>query len=271
MRTRFLSVFAAGISVATQAFAGAWTQDAGKGQAILNGWYYATDELYNNSGNKASQPDYTKYELNPYIEYGLLSGVTIGANLSLQRAQQDISTGGDVTNYGIGDSEFFARFRVWQQNGVVVSLEPLIKLPSPESGSDTPALGGRHPDAGLGISAGYGFSMYGQNHFANLDAGYRYRFGDPENQARYAGTLGIGINDRWMVMPQAFLTYRTDSPAVATFTQSSGDDFNLVKLQLSAVYKINDAVALQVGGFSHVDGKNVGAGNGALFSVWKKF
>src|SRR5690606_25548600 len=118
--------------------------------------------------------------------------------------------------------------------------EPLVKLPSPESGNDLPVIGGRHADAGLGISAGYGFSAYGRNHFTNLDAGYRYRFGQPENQMRYAGTLGVSLSDRWMVMPQLFLTYRTDSPGMATFTQSSGDDFNLVKLQLSALYKVND-------------------------------
>ncbi len=258
------------IFIPTLSYAGAWTQPEGSGQVILNGWYYSTDSLYNNSGTEVSQGRYRKYELNPYLEYGLMNGVTIGTNLSLQRASQDVA-GGSVTNYGIGDSEFFARFRLWEQYGFVISAEPLVKLPSPESDDETPVLGGEHADAGLSFAAGYGFNFFGMNHYITADAGYRHRFGDPKDQIRYSATLGVSVTPKLCIMPQIFGTHRTSDPAAATFTQSSGDDFNLTKLQLSAVYKYSDDVSLQVGGFSHVDGKNVGAGDGALFSVWKKF
>lgn len=248
------------------AYAGAWTQGKDKGQIIVNTLYYSTDTLFNNQGNRTAQAKYTKYELNPYLEYGWTDTITVGANLSLQRANQS-----SQSNWGIGDSEFFIRTRLWQQDGFVLSLEPMVKLPSPESTNETPRLGGRDMDAGLGVSAGYGFSAWGLNHFANVDAGYRWRFGDPENQIKLAGTAGLSATPRWMIMPQVFATLRTDDPPVATFTQSSGDDYNLIKLQLSAVYKVNDEVSLQFGGFSHADGKNVGGGEGAFFSLWKTF
>ena len=259
-----VAVIAAMLPIA--AYAGAWTQDAGKGQIIINGLYYNTDRLYNNQGNKTSQTTYTKYELNPYLEYGWTDDITVGANLSLQRADQSSNT-----NWGFGDSEFFLRKRLWQQDGFVLSAEPMIKLPSPEGARETPQLGGSHPDAGLGLSAGYGFSAWGLNHFANLDAGYRYRFGQPENQIKLAGTLGIATAPRWMIMPQLFATYRANTPSTVTFTQSSGDDYNLVKLQLSTVYQLQDDLSLQAGGFSHAEGKNVGAGSGLFMAVWKKF
>jgi protein XagA len=258
--------------MASQAYAGAWTQPKGQGQVIVSGLYYSTDALYNNQGNKQSQANYRKYEMNPYLEYGWLENVTVGANLMLQRAHQDGTMGSAAqTNWGIGDSEFFIRSKLWEKDGLVFSAEPMIKLPSPEPGDELPQLGGRHPDAGLGFSAGYGFSTNGRNHFANLDAQYRYRFGRPENQIKLAATLGVSLTEKWMILPQAFITRRAATPDTTTFTQSSGDDYNLTKLQLSAVYKLTDDIMLQGGGFIHAGGRNVGAGNGVLFSVWKKF
>ena len=45
-------------------------------------------------------------------------------------------------NWGLGDSEFFVRQRVWNMYGFAVSVEPMIKLPSPESSHSVPRLGG---------------------------------------------------------------------------------------------------------------------------------
>jgi len=196
--------------------------------------------------------------------------LTAGANLSLQRAHQyGSATGASQTSWGLGDSEFFLRKRLWQQGGLVVSAEPMVKLPSPESSDTLPKLGGSSPDAGLGLSAGYGFNAYGFSHFADIDTQYRHRFGTPKDQINIAGTLGIGVAPQWTIMPQAFLTYRTVTPTAAVFTNSSSDDYNLVKLQLSAVYKATDDISLQFGGFSDIAGKNTGGGGGALFAVWK--
>lgn len=266
---RFLSTVTCALAlsaIAADAQAGAWTQASGSGVAIVNGSYYSTDKLYNNGGNKQSQATYSKYELNPYLEYGLWDGVTAGANLSLQRAHQSSDS-----NWGLSDSEFFLRKRLWQGSGFIISAEPMVKLPSPEAADSSPKIGGTHPDAGLGLSGGYGFSTGKLNHFAGLDTQYRHRFGRPRDQLRISGTVGISVTERLMIMPQAFLTYRTSNPGTASFTQSSGDDYNLAKLQLSAVYKMSDGVSLQLGGFAHVDGKNVGSGNGVLVAVWKQF
>lgn len=255
--------------VAASAHAGAWTQEKGHGQVILTGSYYQTDSLWNNAGTETAQPEYRNYVLNPYLEYGLTDRFTVGANLLLVQAEQD--TNPNVDNWGLADTELFLRGKLYEHAGFVVSAEPMVKIPSNESSRDLPVIGSRHPDAGLGLSAGYGFTAFGQNHFANVDAGYRYRFSDPKDQMKFAATVGVGVTAQWMIMPQAFATYRMDSPTVAAFTQSSGDDYNLVKLQLSAVYKMRDDLSLQAGAFSHVDGKNTGGGEGLLLAVWKSF
>lgn len=270
-RSRVFAAFAITAFAASSAHAGAWTQGQGRGQVILTSSVYRADSLYDNQGRKTDQPTYAKAEFNPYVEYGLNDNLTVGANLMFQRAYQQGAPGmPSFVSWGVADSEFFLRRRLWASRGFVVSAEPMVKLPSPNS-RRTPAIGGRHPDAGMGISAGYGFKTGELNHFVNLDTGYRYRFGDPKDQARFALTAGGSVTPSLMIMPQVFVTRRLSSPTAATFTQSSGDDYNQISLQLSAVYKMNDRFSLQLGGFKHVDGKNAGAGKGALLSLWTKF
>jgi len=253
-----------------RAFASAWTQNQGSGQAILTGTYYDTSSYWSNQGHKQSEPTYSQYDLNPYIEYGLTSDITVGTNFFLLRDHQDGSTTGtSQTSWGLGDSEFFLRKRLWQGDGLVFSAQPMVKLPSP---TDTmPKLGGSSPDAGLGLSGGYSFIAWGLQDFADIDTQYRHRFGTPKDQVNLAGTVGISVSPSWMIMPQTFFTYRTTTPTNAVFTNSGADDYNLITMQLSAVYKVTDETSLQFGGFDHVAGRNTGSGDGVLFAVWKKF
>jgi hypothetical protein len=250
------------------AFAGAWTQARGEGRAIITGSYYGATDFYTNHGSRQSQPRYSKYELNPYIEYGLYDDVTLGANLSLQRAAQQVPGGAEQTNWGVGESEFFLRKRLYQHGGLVASVEPMVKLPTPDSGG-VPKLGGPHADVGLGGSVGYGQALFGYNHFANVDTQYRHRLGAQHDQVRISATLGVGVAPQWVLMPQLFMTYRMAESA--TFTQSTADDYNLTRLQLSGVYSMTEDTRLQAGAFADVDGKNAGVGRGVLFSVWKNF
>ncbi len=251
--------------------AGAWIQTEGEGLLILGNSYYLASNYYDNQGKKRSQPNYGKADISLYAEYGLLSYLTVGTNLSVQYAMQDVASGERYRNYHLGDSEFFARAGLIDQDGFALAVSPLVKLPSPGPARIQPKIGSSHPDLGLGLSAGYGWDALGQHHFANLDTLYRYRFGAPHNQANINGTLGFALNDTWTLMPQAFLTYRLGKSQNAAFTLSPGDDYNLVKLQLSALCKLHRDVAMQIGLFSDVAGKNTGQGNGLVLALWSDF
>ena len=254
------------------AYAGAWTQNSGKGLLISNFSYYSTNKYFDNSGKKQSLADYQKYEMNPYIEYGLRDDITIGANLFFQRASQyDSNTGIDNSNLGVGDSELFTRFRLWQGDGKVFSVEPMVKLPSLESESAQPQIGNKNFDTGLTFSSGYGFKAWELDHFINLDAGYRHRFSTPNDQLKFAATAGVSITKKTMVLTQVFTTTRLASHNNPAFTQSSGDDYDLTKLQISAIYKLDDKVSMQIGAFSNVAGRNIGSGDGLTFSINKIF
>jgi hypothetical protein len=266
-RTSLLSsLFLLLTPAAASANPGAWVQDKGAWQLITTASYYSTSERFDNQGNSVAQPRYTKYEINPYIEYGLWDHTTVGANLFLQQANNSARS-----NLGISDAEFFARTRLWSDAHSVISVQPMIKLPGLYERRNQPKIGGDHMDVGLALIGGHSFNAFGFSNFAELELGQRARFGDPKNQYIANASIGSNVAQDWKIIAQSFNTIRAGSNAGAAFTQSSGDDYTLNKLQLSAVYKVNEQVSLQGGGYHVLDGKNTGSGEGLIFAVWTKF
>jgi protein XagA len=244
---------------------GAWLQPEGRGQLIVNSLAYGSSERFDVNANRVNSASYSKYELNPYVEYGYSDTLTLGANAFLQRVD---STG--EANYGIAEAELFARapFLTFEQG--VVTLQPMVKIPGWRS-DDTPALGSKHPDVGISLISGMNFSLLNLPMFTESETSIRYRFGDAGNQYRANASLGVHATKDVLVLAQGFSTWRSVSMNRAAFTQSSADDYDLVKLQLSGVYRYTDTLSFQVGAFADVYGKNTGAGQGALFSVWRTF
>ena len=260
------------ISIPTCSYAGAWTQNKGNGQIITNLSYYSSGKYFDNSGKKRSTSNYSKYEVNPYMEYGVRDWLTIGANLFAQRSSQyNTGLGRQQTNWGIGDSELFFRTRLWNDKGLVISAEPMLKLPSIDSRTEQPQIGNPNYDTGLTLSGGYSFKALELDHFINIDAGYRHRFGAPKDQLKFAATAGISVTKRTKILTQLFRTSRITDTGNTVFTQSSGDDYDLNKLQVSAVYQMDDKLSFQLGAYNNISGRNTGSGDGALLAVSKEF
>ena len=253
------------VSCGAKAFAAAWTQAQQQGIVILSSSNYRSKEYYDDLGIRHSQDSYSKQEQNIYAEYGLRDWLTLGGSASFTSAQQ-----GAYSSYGVDDSEFFLRTRLWQADGFVFSVAPIVKLPSPASRNLNPVIGSSTPSAGLQLSGGYGFEALGQHHYAALDATYYHRLGEPQDQLKLDATLGIGITSKWTLMPQLFITRRMGSGA-AGFTQSSGDDYNLSTLRVSAVYAWDDVTSVQFGAYEDISARNAGTGKGIVASVWRKF
>lgn len=249
------------------AHAGAWTQDPGHWQVITTADYYRADSRFDNAGNRKSQPVYTKYELNPYIEYGLRDGLTAGASLFLQHLNDS-----SHTTSGLGDTELFLRQRLYDDGKYVFSVQPEVKLPSPEAyQSHTPSIGSEHMDAGVRALGGVNYTLLGLKHYADVEAAYRHRTGGPHDQFFLAATTGLYINSRLTLMPQVFQTLRAQGGGSSSFTESPRDDYDLTRLQFSAVYQLDSGRAVQAGLFDDVLGRNTGRGIGGLVAYWKDF
>tara|TARA_B100000989_G_scaffold242722_1_gene189678 strand:- start:117 stop:944 length:828 start_codon:yes stop_codon:yes gene_type:complete len=256
---------------AGHAHAGAWTQAQGDLLAISNQVYFTSDAFWDLDGDKQSQSRFNKYEINPYLEYGLRDDITLGANLFLQYVRQDIN-GQSEDNIGLADTELFLRKRLYKDDNWVISLQPLLKLPSQFSDDDALPRGGSSPwDAELSLMAGYSFKALARYHFVDSRIAYRKRANSLRDQVKLEAKLGWQLYDGFYVIPAAYATLSTDLPDNATFQQSGELDYDLYKLELTGLYKLDDSRFVQAGGFAHVDGRNTGKGYGFMLSIGQTF
>ncbi len=270
MRFTF-SIVVLGLLFPALSQAAGWTQPEGAIQTITTARYYTTDEFFDNDGNRQVQSRYTKYEINPYLEYGLTDSLTLGFNGFVDYVTQNSPTLARDRNLMLSDVELFSRIRMVQGEDWVFSLQPLIKFPSLYEHDNAPRSGSEFFDAELSTQAGKSFSWFGQTHFTTFVAGYRHRFDTPKDQYKLEWTTGLRVNDQWQITPQIVYTGRIDSVSNPTFTQSGQDDYNLLKLQLSALYTLSETVSVEAGAFLHSQGENTGSGGGVMLAVWKKF
>lgn len=262
----------------------AWTLDEGKWFAADSVSYYNTDHFIDDSGQHNRQPRFSKWEWNGYYEYGWQDDLTVGANLFLHRLSADYTrytptsptaTHGTDANYGLADTEFFVRQRLWQGkwmgNDAVLSLQPLVKLPSWYSEGGNPRSGTDNFDTELRLRGGYNFALLDRTHFATLDLAYRKRFGEWRDQFKSDVTLGFQLNDAFTLLLQSFITQRLEGTARDTFVSGVVNDYDLMKAQASLVYRLTPATRIQIGGFTHAYARNTGDGEGVLFSLWRDF
>lgn len=257
---------------AAQGFASAWTLPEGSGKLITTATRYRADDRFDASGNRAPQPEFRKAELNPYVEYGWSDRLTLGGSALMQRIANRAATPGQQVNYGITDAELFLRRRLWQTAGIVLSAQPLVKLPRLEARDNAAALGSPHPEAALSLHAGFDFSHGKLNHYADFSLGYRKRFGESSDQIAYTETIAFSPAKPLTVLLQSFGTYSMEGTFdPSSFTLSSRDDYHLLTLQASVVYHMDSRTSVQLGAFDHVMGANTGSGHGFLFAVWRNF
>ena len=253
----------------SHAFAAAWTQEAGHSQFIYSHPYYNAGSFFDAGGHRQPQGTFVKHEENLYAEYGLRDGLTVGGSLSFNELRQKTPTG-SITATGFTDPELFIRKRLWRNDHSVFSLQPLVKVPLPH-GDGALSLGTEQPDAELRALYGYGVEAGGLQHFADVEAAYRVRGGAPSDELHLDATLGLRPRPDILVLGQAFSTFSVNAPTNPALNLASCSDYDLVKLQLSAVKTFHERYAVQAGVFDNIAGKNTGAGGGAMISLWVSF
>ncbi len=248
--------------------AAAWLLEKGQKQLINNLFLYRTDKAFLANGDQQRQPEFTKLEYNPYLEYGWKDDVTLGLSTSLQRLSQK----GNGDNSGLGDTEIFARKRLWQNERAVLSLQPLLKLPGLYDEDETLSLGQGQVDVEIRALGGMAFPLYGQWHYYNLEVAYRQRYGAPADEIRVNQSLGLKVADKWQAVLQNDNYFAVDGDANGTTLRlANSAGYDMVKLQVSVVHEWDKKTSLQLGAFQHVAGENTGAGSGLLASMWLKF
>lgn len=264
--TNIFSIF-----LADNACAGAWLQEEGKFQAILNYNYLSTDQFFDAGGDKSSNIKFTKGEISPYIEYGLDSEWTIGGSLNMQSASSNGVSGNvtDLNEYKLAYGEAFARYELYTGEDDVISIEPRLKLPIEKSAGINPE--GTTPIPELKASYGQAHSIFGEyDSFTDIAATYRLRVEDElADMIKMEASAGIRPFSETPILFLAQSFYELALTDISA-TSNSGN-YELLKIQLSAAYEFDNDITVQAGLFSNVQGANTAAGNGILLSSWLNF
>lgn len=253
------------VTLPLPAFAGAWVQEAGRSLISTQITLYSTNEFFDIEGNTTSQSRFHKEELNVYGEYGWNNTLTFGTNLFLNRASQNGST-----NIGIADSELFARLLVWKDNHSVLSLQPLIKLPSLYEQSGSPRGGTDSTDIELSVLFGHSFRLLSETDYVDARIGYRTRNNGLNAQWRTDIAYGITLTDTLQIISAMRVITATQLEA-ETFSNNGELDYDLSKAELSALYHLNDGQAVQFSYFAHIAGRQTGSGQGISVGFTQRF
>ncbi len=266
MRLHFL-VFIAFLSSASAAYAGAWLQPQYHGLAIAQATYYSSDHYFDAEGTSQKQPRFHKYELQPYVEYGLRDNLTLGGSIYLDRVTQ---SGNE--NHGLADPEIFARTRLWHSDKAVLSLQPLVKFSSYFVDDSPPRGGSKSSDAELSLLYGRNVEILSTRDYLDARMGYRTRDSSLADQWRMDLALGLSPTPKWQIIPAVRASLATHLADASTTNPESGDsDARLWKAEITGIYHLNETQWLQTTLFSHVHGEQTGAGYGASVGLAQRF
>lgn len=252
------------MAAVSPAVAGPWPVPEGEVFAVNTLTFHRADNGDDGRGLSTGDGTLTRWEYSPYIEYGLTDTITLGANPRFQHVVQETGQG-DNTTTGFGDLDLFARTVAWRDDYSILAFQGLVKVPTGYDKDANPALGNGQVDLDPRVLFGHGFSLGSWPSFAEVQLGYRYRFGDPSDEVRVDTTIGTNPTDDIMVMLQTF-----NIVGISNET-NNGSDFDLYKVQFSGVYDVTPNVALQLGGYSEVAGRNINLGEALFTAVWLRF
>jgi len=263
-RAGLRSLIATGLmTCSTMAYAGAWTQEEGKGELIVTTTAMQANRVFTSGSALRPIPAYTKAESQALIEYGVTGWLTAMIGPSLQHV--DIAPPFGAVRDGLGYTDLGLRAKVWSNDSTVVSVQGLARLPGTEDRTNVAAIGYTDPELELRGMIGHSFKVETLPSFVDVQVAQRFRLGGPPDEFRADATFGIRPVEKWLLLAQSF---NVISEGAGTWGFGS---FAYHKLQLSAVYALTPTLSLQLGAYSTYWGRNALQENGMVAGAWVKF
>ncbi|MEL7027915.1 MAG: hypothetical protein AAGL49_01615 [Pseudomonadota bacterium] len=241
--------------------AGPWTQDQGDALQILTFVYDSANAAFEARNGQRAETDFTKYEIDLYSEFGVTDRFTLVLHAPYQHIRDEA---GDepVEISGAGDLELAVRAKLFERDGFIASLQPMVGFPGEATGGGQAPLEAAGRFYEVRALFGRGGTLVGRPSFWAAEGGYRVRTGAAPDEWRADVTFGLSPNGRWQVLAQNFNTISSGA-ARAPFAP-----FRSHKVQVSGVRQVTDTVSIQLGGFHTFAGENVIAEVGGFTAVW---
>jgi hypothetical protein len=254
-------VFALGVltlfGLPADAFAGAWTQEPGKGQVITTITLSRADDAYDSSGARTSPRHFRKKELKSLVEYGLLKGVTLVLAPSAEMVSDDAS-GTTVKTRGLASTDLALRLRLFTRGNQVISVEPHVLFPGTIANETNALLSSGKTEFELRALYGMSGQALNKPYFINAEAAYRFRSSVFADEWRADLSIGISPLQRWQIIAKT-------SSIVST------EVFSLHKAGASIVYALSKRISLEAGMMRAIAGQDVVRENAYVAGVWVRF
>jgi hypothetical protein len=247
---------AALVLAAGAARAGAWTEPAGGTQVISSFRTSLAWDGFDANGRSVSIPAFRKEELDIYSATGLTDSTTLIVHPDFTNYHPDAPSRGAT---GFGNTEIGIEERLWHDETQVLSLQTTALLP----GRSIITSGGI--DGEVRALYGRAFTLFGVGAFADAELAWRLRSRGYAGELRPEFTLGLKPDTDWQVLLQSFSIVVIGHGRTLLFQGEQA------RLQLSAVYRLNETLSLQTGAFATLAGSNTPAERGLLTALWLRF
>lgn len=250
---------------------------AAAGPAQASAWGRAAGELYVSSraGYFRASADaprapglaaarFERFDSDTYTEYGLSRALTIGGKAVYGTS---IFFDGTTTSAASGFSEFegFLQIDALHSGRGVLSVKLSGAAPTSFRTGARPELVNDGVDLDARILYGRNLALHPVKIFASVETGYRKRFGEAADQIRADALIGVEPSRRLLMLVevQSTTSLRNESPG--------GADYDVLKIQPSAVWRVSRRYWLQAGMTHETAGRNLLLGNMYFIGLWSVF
>ncbi len=267
MKVMPCAVMAAAIFTA-DANAGAWT--AKKGSAYHKFALNTFDATSSFGVTEEGFENFSDNNFTYYGEYGLQDNLTLFGSAAFKSISRT-DFGVEVDNEGIGDVDIGLRYNFYDGD-FVFSGQFAFKAPYLYSENAALPLGNGQEDFEFRLLFGKGLGKFG---YVGLEAGYRFRVGDPVDEFRYLIEYGFNPTDNVYLRTKLDGTLNAQSGNNLDSTQSANPAlplaFEVGKLEATAGYQIDKNFAAEFTFTSNIYGDNTLDGNNYQLAVVYSF
>ena len=158
---------------------------AREGQIIAGAAFSGSNRAFDAQGRIIPVPSYDKFELGAYIEYGVTDWLTLIASPAYDRIRQPEP---GASYDGLGQSGVGGRFKVYQSDAVVASLQTVLLSPGASFNGLEPHRAG---SIDVRAMAGANFAIGPWPAFVDAAGGYRFYAQSQPGEWRLDLTLGV--------------------------------------------------------------------------------
>ncbi len=265
-------IFISTLSINIDAFPSPWLAKINEIEYIFTQDEGVYETFVDSDGRRVSQAKFRKYELKPYIEYGLHENYSVGFSPSFQFVS-NVTAAEIDENIGLSYVDVFLKYKLYQGDYDILSYEQKFELPGIYNEKDTPTFGKK--ETFISSKLLYGNSLYKTNDmkvFLASEIGVKSIFNDltgNDSGAQLEGDFILGFSfENYEIYFQpsfkkALATYKTRQ----NLLDRTG--YDIYKAELSFLRNFGD-YDLMIGVSRDITGRNTALGSSYKVSYIKK-